>query len=300
MTTPHSDDRLDTLLEELGPADPPAGFSTRVMAAITRTTAHRTPVRPAAKIIPFSSGGIAMIVTRKAMWGIAAAAAIVLAVFVTRGFPPVGRGTEGAIGAAKKYQTPQIADKDVIVGDTATQEFLQSEAFDRLIKDPLAASLLKDAQIRAALRQDGFASALRDANVRVALQNGMLARIFGDAAARAALQDALRSNFSDAALHQIAADAALKDAAQASLSRTAELRNARAELASALSDAALRDALRNDAFRSMLDNAAFRQSLSRAEMSAALNNAAFVAALNRSGFSAALNSAQLDAALASR
>ena len=72
------------------------------------------------------------------MWGLAAAATITFAVFAMKGFPPAGYGTEGTIGAAKKYQAQQLADKDVVLGDAAVQEFLQSDTFDRLMKDPNA------------------------------------------------------------------------------------------------------------------------------------------------------------------
>ncbi len=73
---------------------------------------------------------------------------------LVKGFPPVGRGTEGTIGAAKKYQAQQLADKDVVLGDAAVQEFFQSDTFDRLIKDPNARNLIADARIDAALQDE--------------------------------------------------------------------------------------------------------------------------------------------------
>ena len=45
---------------------------------------------------------------KKLIWGIATAAAIILAIFAMRGFPPVEHGTEGTVGAAKKYQATQL------------------------------------------------------------------------------------------------------------------------------------------------------------------------------------------------
>ena len=44
--------------------------------------------------------------TSQAMWALATAAAVLLAVFVIRGFPPAGSGTESTIGAAQRYQAP--------------------------------------------------------------------------------------------------------------------------------------------------------------------------------------------------
>ena len=103
MIDEHRDTRLTQLLEELGPADPPPGFTRHVMARIDAAGGGIT-----GRIIAFSKGGVAM--TRKAMWGLATAAAAVLVVFVIKGFPTVDHGTEGTIGAAKKYQAPQIAE----------------------------------------------------------------------------------------------------------------------------------------------------------------------------------------------
>ena len=58
---------------------------------------------------------------RKVMMGLAAAAAVVLGVFAVTGYPPIGRGTEGSIDAAKRYQSQQLAAKDVVLGDTAVR-----------------------------------------------------------------------------------------------------------------------------------------------------------------------------------
>ena len=130
MTDQDRDEQVIRMLDELGPADPPASLVRNVMARISLDARHQVKGR----VIPFKQGEMAM--TRKAMWGVAAAAAILLGVFVIKGFPPVGHGTEGTVGAAKKYEAPQIAANDVVVGDASVQEFLQSEDFDRLAKDP--------------------------------------------------------------------------------------------------------------------------------------------------------------------
>ena len=87
MTKEHSDKRLDALLQELGPAEPPSGFAREVMSTIEGGRA-----RVLASILPFNRRGMSMILTKKAMWGLAAAAAVILVVFITRGFPPVGHG----------------------------------------------------------------------------------------------------------------------------------------------------------------------------------------------------------------
>src|SRR5258706_11730692 len=111
MTDYSSDDRLSQLIEDLGDVDPPAALTRQVMGRISQEPRHEVRRR----IIQFNRGDTPM--TRKAMWGLAAAAVIVLGVYTITGFPPVGRGTEGTIGAAQKYQAPQISGKAVTLGD---------------------------------------------------------------------------------------------------------------------------------------------------------------------------------------
>ena len=114
--------------------------------------------------------------------------------FAVKGFPPVGSGSEGTIGAAQKYQAPQLADKDVVLGDAAVQEFLQSDVFDRLIKDPDARELLNATRTCAPRsRTRRLRSAIRDADVRAALTNANVRNAMprrGQALASAELRNA--------------------------------------------------------------------------------------------------------------
>ena len=101
------------------------------------------------------------------MIGLAAAAAVVLVTFSITGYPPIGKGTEGTIGQANRYQAPQpqMSASDVKLGDTAVQEFLQSDMFDRLMKDENARKLLADASVRAMLADTAVNRSLRDQSV---------------------------------------------------------------------------------------------------------------------------------------
>ena len=101
----------------------------------------------------------------KVLWGLAAAAAIVLAVLAYTGFPPDTGGSEGAIGAAKRYQAGQIAASDVKLGDQAAQEFLQSDLFDRLRKDETVVAALSNPAIAKALADPAFMKAIADSQV---------------------------------------------------------------------------------------------------------------------------------------
>ena len=97
------------------------------------------------------------------MFGLAAAAVLVLAVVTFIGKPSVNEGTEATIGAAQRYQAPQIEAKDVAVGDTSAQAVLQTETWDQIVKDDTLRTLLQDASFRALLQ---------DAPLRVALASG--------------------------------------------------------------------------------------------------------------------------------
>src|SRR5947207_8129932 len=82
---------------------------------------------------PAHVAGGGVIMGRKVMWGLAAAAAVVLAILAVRGFPAVGSGTEATVVPAQRAQTTQLASNDVVLGDADAQAFLQSDAFDRLM-----------------------------------------------------------------------------------------------------------------------------------------------------------------------
>ena len=75
---------------------------------------------------------------RKIFWGVAAIAAALLITFAITGYPPVGKGIEGTIGAAKRYQAPQIGNDDVKLQDPELQAFFQSDAFHKLTTDKAA------------------------------------------------------------------------------------------------------------------------------------------------------------------
>ena len=106
--------------------------------------------------------------SKKIMWGLAAAAAVVLGVFTLKGFPPVD-GTQGTIGAAKRYDAEQMTDKDVTLGDTSTQNFLQSDTFAAIIQDPNTVKLLSDPGVSKALKDSG-------SSIRLDTMSGYLSR----------------------------------------------------------------------------------------------------------------------------
>ena len=141
---------------------------------------------------------------KKVLIGLAAAAAVFIAVFTKIGWPPVGSGTEGTIGAAKRHQAQQLSAADVKLGDPAVQEFLQSDLAARLMKDSQARALLGSAGVREALVNARLREALSLASVREALEKPQLLQVLADAQVREAL--------SSSQLLQVLADPQLQQA----------------------------------------------------------------------------------------
>jgi hypothetical protein len=277
MSAPRTD-RLDEMLRELGPAEPPADFAREVMSRVA-ASGHQNRQ---GSIVPISSRrDIPM--TRKVMWGLAVAAAVVLAVFAVTGFPPVGHGIEGTVGAAKKYNAQQMTASDVTLGDAAAQQFLQSEAFDRILKDRDARSILANADVRQILRNDVIARAIGDREMREVLASNDLARLFNDAEIRAELSAQYRSAV--AAVRQASGDTQAVVAARQALAQA----RGNLRLARVLDNAALVNAL--------IDTNLY-QALAQTNLLSAIRSDALGAAALHPGFAAALASQQISVALA--
>ena len=197
---------------------------------------------------------------KKIIFGLAAAAAVVLAVITYTSIPPATEGTEATIGAAQRAQTPQIASKDVGLGDTSAQDMLQSETWDAIMKDEDLRSSLQDADVRAMLE---------DANMRNALQNE-------------AVRNAMREpQFAQHLKQRLSSDQALSASEARGL-------NARVEAAFA-----------NDAFARALANKKLAANLLNARWARALSSEAMARALRDKGFEAALSSRRFAQELAS-
>jgi hypothetical protein len=317
-------ERVSRLVGDLGPVEPPPFFASRILASIERPpTGWRSRLTAL-----FADGGTVM--TRKALWGVAGVAAIALGVFAVRGFPPVDRGAEGTIGAAQRAQTPQLSDKDVILGDAEGQAFMQSEIFDLLIKDEAARKILADAELRNALRDGAVSRAIADADLRSLMRHPAVRRALEDPAMRRALEDPeLRRALESAELRRVIDDLAAKktledsaarnkaledlsakkkildDAAATSVRRALDDAGVRGALRNdavrrALDDAQVRNALRNDLVRRAVDDAAVRRMLDDSNFDAALRGKALESALRHPGFSAALRMKQFEMELAGR
>jgi hypothetical protein len=261
MRPDHDDDRDDPVsrwLGQLGGAEPPATLAAEVMRRVRHHARGRHhAVRP-------QIGGTVM--ARKILWGLAAAAAIVLGMYGITGFPQLDRGYEATIGAAKRYTAPQISATDVVLADTSAQQFIQSETFAALVKDPNTLRLLSDPSLRLLLADDALMADLyrtqmadlqqvaaadarlnifADNNVRLALANEAFARAITDPGVVSALQRP-----------EVAAAVSRNDLESAAIS--AEVRT---EIRSFARCNECNAAIRNDVLRSQLANAAMARAL---------------------------------------
>ena len=84
--------------------------------------------------------------------GVIAAAALVVGF---QNYPPQPKDAAGAIGAAQRYHEPQISAADVKVSQDELTTWIQSETFDRIVRDPKARKLFTDAAVADALADAG-------------------------------------------------------------------------------------------------------------------------------------------------
>ena len=316
-------DALVEALNALGRVDPPASVMRTLMAHIddagaTMGTASAGDA-PAAIVESKTATTGGLVMRSKVLWGLAAAAAIVLAVLAVTGVPPSLSGTEGAIGAAKRYQAGQIAASDVKLGDQAAQQFLQSDVFDKILRDDATRKLFSDANFRALAGDAQFrnllagqelkglldTSALADAKVSAALAdveltaalgsdelsvafaNENFLRALGEAEFRGSLASELRGLTDNAALRARLGD----DAAFRSELRKMELAGFRLK-----SNAFLR-ALGSAEFRRVAFSDQFLRAFSDAELASALANNEFRALLGDANLRLRLRAQGLSQAL---
>jgi hypothetical protein len=106
----------------------PDGFTPSVMQGVQEAQRHLSPWRRwrrarraanfshSTRVVSSHSHLGGDTVSKKILWGVmgVGATAAVAAFFL--GIPPIGDGTAGTIGAAKRFQGKQMTDKDVVVG----------------------------------------------------------------------------------------------------------------------------------------------------------------------------------------
>lgn len=242
---------LAGVIESLGPVEAPAGLVDHVLAQVSHSPY-------AVRLSTFPRG---VTVNKKILFGLAAAAAIILAVITYTSNPPATVGTEATIGAAQRAQTPQIAPQDVKLGDTATQDVLQTETFDAILKDETLRTMLQDAELRKQLVDSELRRSLQDDAIRSALRDSELARKLDDENLRRSLNNAeLAKKYDDASVRAMLVNRRFAEALRDDNFR-AFLR--RPGYAAALASDTMLRALRDRNFDAAIRSQQFAQSLAR-------------------------------------
>ncbi len=264
--------RLNALLASLGPAEAPPQLVSDVLARVSPHPAAAQPARPldftvrephrGAHVERRSIPTRGVAVNKNMIFGLAAAAVVIVAVMTYTNNRPATEGTEATIGAAQRAQAPQIASKDVGLGDTSAQDILQTDTWDAIMKDDDLRASLQDVELRRMLE---------DADLRRALEND---------AVRRGLQDPEFARY----LKRRLSDQALTDAEARSMKKLTQLEAA----------------LSNEAFARVLARRNFAEALLRAEVRRAFSGEAMVRALRDRNFDAALRSSRFGEALARR
>lgn len=239
---------LAALIDSLGPAETPAGLAANVIAQVSH--------RPHAVRTSTLQRGVA--VNKKILFGLAAAAAVVLAVITYYSNPPATVGTEATIGAAQRAQSPQINPSDVKLGDTSAQDVLQTETFDAIMKDESVRTALMDAELRGRLQDAEMRRALSDDAVRRSLANPEVIKRLADPGFARSLEDpaAVKKLMEDTNLRALLSKRALADAL-----RGAEFRQSLARHARAFSSDAMMRAMRDRGFDAALKSQRFAADL---------------------------------------
>lgn len=121
-----------------GTAEPPDGAVDEIMARIEAmapprpgwlSRVRRVVAHGAGASQPGRESRVEDVMSSRSsiVWGISTAAVIVLAgLWIGGVLPPAPEGADATIGAAKRYQAAQMSSKDVALGDTEAQAFMQS------------------------------------------------------------------------------------------------------------------------------------------------------------------------------
>ena len=143
--------------------------------------------------------------------GVLAVAALV--VYFGGYYPPAKEEAFGTIGAAERYRSSQITGADVKLDSPELQAFLQSETFDRIVRDPAARQALSNADLQAAFMNDKFKDAMNlsvrygnDAIVKMRQDANLLSQQAADIQAK--LNQGVNLASLDAAISKFRSDAA--------------------------------------------------------------------------------------------
>jgi hypothetical protein len=279
---PAADARVTEALNALGTVEPPERFVSQVMWRTTHQAVRNSSQRRIGR-----RNGEGLDMAKKALIGLVGIAAVGLLIAYVGGFPPAA-GTEGTIGAARRYQAEQIKKSDVKVDNPELAAFIQTDTFDKLVHDKLAVAALAAPEVQQLLSSPGFQQLLADQNFLQALgTQGIVQALAAPGVAAALSAPGVAAELGASGL-QAALSAPALQGAQA------------AELRAALQSQAFQAALASPGFIELLSAPGFQLFLASPAIAQAMAAPAFQAALQSSAFQAALANGQFVQGLAAQ
>lgn len=314
--TDHEDPVVDGALADARKREPgpPPGFAASVMRSVSEAQAsfswsERRARRAAAAnfskthgVNPTDlrqawGGGAAhrgAVAMKKILLGTAAIGAVVIVAAWYMGFPPSSDGTEATVGAANRYQGGQMASKDVKLGNTDIQNFIQSDVFAKLVNDPKARETLKrigsDEAYRELVLNNSWLEIMRNPEAEAAFGAGASALFaepaFTDAMANSVFAEAAKNPTFLGLLSSEAFGEAMRKAGGGQqdyfkvVAKYPELEAAMNDktMRAPFQDEAAYRLLRNPAFLDMLRNPEVGRLLRNPEVGRLLRNPAFIEA----------------------
>jgi len=233
------------------------------------------------------SGGA--IVSKKILWGVVGLGAAAAVSMFFLGIPPVGDGTAGTIGAAKRYQGAAMSDKDVKTGPMAVQAFIQSETFDRILKKPALRNIMikvaKDPKLQKAFSDPAFIEMFTDPAFQEMFDNPAFQEMFDNPAfqemfVNAAFIEALNEPSFQEMMNEPAFMEAMENPAFAQAMKEPKFIEMLQEpaFAEAFSDPAFVDAMSEPAFIDAMAEPAFIEAMSEPAFIEMLDEPAFLEA----------------------
>ena len=304
MSEQDRDVLVDGALTDADQRQPPEGLVRSIMAEVaaeeSKFTAWRRWRRAArgrrltnflaAGRVSSRHGGV--VVRNKILWTVTGLAAVVLVSVFVFGYPPMGSGTEATIGVAQRYQGNQISAKDINVPDSDVQQFIQSETFDRLLKDKVTrnalAALFSNEQLADAVSKRKMVEALALPAVRAAIANRAFQEAMQVEGVAAILADEL---FAENVAKSGVADALAKYKATAeALGRTKAVEALlRRDVVEALTRNRVAEALAMEGVSEALSRSVVLEALAEANMAEAFGRSHFMEALEMEAMHKALS-----------
>jgi hypothetical protein len=223
----------------------------------------RQVLRSLAHTSPEKEKTMSQISSKRTLWiGIGVAAAAILIVgYSVIDYPPGGANVAGTVAPAERYRAEQIKAEDVKLGDQAVAQLMQTEAFDRFVRDPKMLALAQDPAFQALARKtDALAAMVRNPEAFIALARPDVLNQADALKAEATRAEALRT---EARAEALKTDATRAEARAEALKAEAMRADARAE---ALKTEALKaEALKAEALKAEARAEALRAEALRAD-----------------------------------